>query len=103
MGSAWAVFSDCYKEFRLAAVLVLRRRSQHARRAHCDAALAADVPHLSRLPALPWQAGIAALLVLAAVFGLYRWLGHPELASPAAAPIAAEMPGAPPASRRTPG
>jgi hypothetical protein len=59
------------------------------------------IPHLSPLPALPWQAGIAALLVLAAVFGLYRWLGHPELASPA--PAAAETPAAPLASPSDPG
>ncbi len=34
--------------------------------------------------ALPWQAAGAAVLVLAAALGLYRWLGRPELAAPPA-------------------
>lgn len=33
---------------------------------------------------LPWQAAGAAVLVLAAALGLYRWLGRPELAVPPA-------------------
>jgi hypothetical protein len=39
--------------------------------------------------ALPWQAALAAVLVLAAALGLYRWLGRPELAVPPPAPPAA--------------
>jgi hypothetical protein len=31
--------------------------------------------------ALPWQAAVAAVLVLAAALGLYHWLGRPELAA----------------------
>jgi cytochrome c-type biogenesis protein CcmH len=37
--------------------------------------------------ALPWQAAVAAVLVLTAALGLYRWLGRPELAvAPRATP-----------------
>ena len=44
------------------------------------------VPGLGSLPALPWPAGIGALATLAAVLGLYRWLGpsDPTLSSRAA-------------------
>ena len=39
--------------------------------------------------ALPWQAAVAAVLVLTAALGLYRWLGRPELAAaPRATPAA---------------
>jgi hypothetical protein len=33
------------------------------------------IPGLGSLPALPWPAGIGALLTMVAVLGLYRWLG----------------------------
>lgn len=33
------------------------------------------IPGLGSLPALPWPAGIGALLTMAAVAGLYQWLG----------------------------
>jgi hypothetical protein len=48
------------------------------------------IPRLGPLPSLPWQAGVGAVLMMALVLGLYRWLGHPPAALPAAsAPIAA--------------
>lgn len=37
------------------------------------------IPGLASLPALPWPAGIAALLTMGAVLGLYRWLGPSDL------------------------
>jgi len=55
------------------------------------------MPRLGALPALPWQASIGAIVVLSIVFGLYRWLGHPELAgqptAPAAGTASGRMPG----------
>ena len=45
--------------------------------------------------ALPWQAAVAAVLVLTAALGLYRWLGRPELAAaPRATPAALGAAGA---------
>ena len=45
--------------------------------------------------ALPWQAALASVIVLAAALGLYRWLGRPELAAmPTAAPAASAPPAA---------
>ncbi len=41
------------------------------------------IPRLGSLPALPWQAGIAAVVTAGAVFGLCTWLAP---ANPAAAP-----------------
>ncbi len=38
------------------------------------------IPRLGTLPSLPWQAGIGAILLMATALGLYRWLGHPDLA-----------------------
>lgn len=47
------------------------------------------IPRLGPLPALPWQAGIGACVVLAAVLALYHWFGHPDaLGSPGAAAAA---------------
>jgi hypothetical protein len=43
------------------------------------------IPRLGPLPAVPWQVGIGAGLMVAVVFGMYRWLGHPELANRSAA------------------
>jgi hypothetical protein len=45
------------------------------------------IPKLDSLPALPWQAGAGALLTIAAIVGLYRWLGS-EGGEPAAASAA---------------
>lgn len=42
-----------------------------------------SIPGLSSLPALPWQAGIAAVATAGAVFGLCEWL---QPANPAVAP-----------------
>ena len=42
-----------------------------------------SIPGLSSLPALPWQAGIAAVAIAGAVFGLCEWV---QPANPAVAP-----------------
>ena len=36
------------------------------------------IPRLGPLPSLPWQAGIGAVLTMAAVLGLYHWFGHSD-------------------------
>jgi hypothetical protein len=46
------------------------------------------IPRLGPLPSLPWQAGIGAAVVVAAVFGLYHWVGHPDLVGQSASPPA---------------
>jgi cytochrome c-type biogenesis protein CcmH len=38
------------------------------------------IPRLAALPKNLWQAGIGAGVIVLAVVGLYRWLGHPDLA-----------------------
>jgi hypothetical protein len=38
------------------------------------------IPRLGPLPAIPWQASVAAGLVVAAILGLCGWLGHSDLA-----------------------
>lgn len=43
------------------------------------------IPSFASLPALPWQAPLAALLMLAAALAIYHWLGRPELALGSAA------------------
>jgi len=43
------------------------------------------IPRLGTLPSLPWQAGLGAILMMAAALGLYRWLGHPDLAGQSSA------------------
>jgi len=59
------------------------------------------IPRLGPLPALPWQAGIGACVMLAAVLTLYHWFGHPgavDYPGPAAAAMtgsATIVPGAP--------
>jgi hypothetical protein len=49
------------------------------------------IPGLSSLPALPWQAGVAAVVTAAAVVGLCAWL---QPVNPAAAPVVAASDGA---------
>src|SRR5450631_1143929 len=39
------------------------------------------IPGVAALPKNFWQAGIGAGVIVLAVVGLYRWLGHPELAA----------------------
>ncbi len=39
------------------------------------------IPRLSSLPAVPWPVAAGAALSVALAFGVYRWLGHPELAN----------------------
>jgi hypothetical protein len=53
------------------------------------------IPRLGPLPSLPWQAGIGAVLMMAAVLGLYRWFGHSDFAAQS---TAAGQPSALPAS-----
>ena len=43
------------------------------------------MPRLASLPALPWQASLGAVAVVAVILGSYRWLGHPEAAGQPAA------------------
>ena len=50
------------------------------------------IPSFQSLPTLPWQAPLAALLVLVAAVAMYRWLGHPELAASTAATSGATLP-----------
>ena len=38
------------------------------------------MPRVGPLPAVPRWVGVGALVLLAVVLGLYRWIGHPELA-----------------------
>ena len=45
------------------------------------------MPRFETLPALPWQASAAAVLIVAATFGLHHWLGGEASAPPAAAAV----------------
>jgi hypothetical protein len=47
------------------------------------------MPRYASLPVLPWQASVGALVLVAAILGLYPWLGHPDAAARTAAPAAA--------------
>jgi len=51
------------------------------------------IPRLASLPALPWQASLGAVAVVAVILGSYRWLGHPEAANQPAAANAGENSG----------
>jgi hypothetical protein len=53
------------------------------------------IPRLGPLPSLPWQAGIGAVVLMAAVLGFYRWFGHSDFAAQS---TAAGQPAALPAS-----
>jgi hypothetical protein len=44
------------------------------------------LPRFEALPALPWQASAAAILIVVATFGLHHWLGAAELAGTPPAP-----------------
>ena len=44
------------------------------------------IPRFAALPALPWLASVAALVIVAATFGLSSWVGHPTGISQLAAP-----------------
>jgi cytochrome c-type biogenesis protein CcmH/NrfG len=46
------------------------------------------MPRLGSLPAVPWPVAAGAALSMALAFGLYRWLGHPELAIQPISPVA---------------
>jgi hypothetical protein len=43
------------------------------------------IPRLGTLPSLPWQAGVGAGLMIAAVLGLYQWFGHSDSVTPSTA------------------
>jgi hypothetical protein len=38
-------------------------------------------PRFGSLPAIPWQASLSIVVLVAAILGLVRWLGHPEAAA----------------------
>jgi len=49
------------------------------------------LPRFATLPALPWQASLGAILIVAATFGVHHWLQSPRMAAqsaPSAAPNA---------------
>ena len=46
------------------------------------------MPRLGSLPAVPWTVAAGAALSMALALGLYRWLGHPELANQPISPAA---------------
>lgn len=46
------------------------------------------IPRLGSLPAVPWPVAAGVALSMALAFGLYRWLGHPELANQPISPAA---------------
>jgi hypothetical protein len=46
------------------------------------------IRRLGPLPAVPWPAAVGAAVILAVALGLYRWLGHPELAGQSISPAA---------------
>jgi hypothetical protein len=46
------------------------------------------LPRFATLPALPWQASLAAILIVAATFGLHHWLESPRMTAQSAAPAA---------------
>lgn len=49
------------------------------------------LPRFATLPALPWPASLAAILIVAATFGVHHWLQSPRMAAqsaPSAAPNA---------------
>jgi len=48
------------------------------------------MPRSSSLPAVPWQASVAAAVIAVAIFGSYQWLGHPDVVSRAATPNAGD-------------
>ncbi len=43
---------------------------------------------LGTLPSVPWQIGIAAVVMTATVISMYQWLGHPDLAAQPGAALA---------------
>jgi cytochrome c-type biogenesis protein CcmH len=53
------------------------------------------IPRLAPLPSLPWQAGIAAGFMIAAVLALYHWFGHADLVGDTTVSIAPGTPAAP--------
>jgi cytochrome c-type biogenesis protein CcmH/NrfG len=50
------------------------------------------IPRLGPLPSLPWQAGLAAGVTMAAVLALYHWFGHADLVGQSTVPASPGMP-----------
>src|ERR1700722_3840729 len=46
------------------------------------------LPRFAALPALPWQASLGAILIVAATFGGHHWLGRPQMAAQSGPPAA---------------
>jgi hypothetical protein len=46
------------------------------------------LPRFATLPALPWQASLAAILIVAATFGVHHWLESPRVTAQSAASVA---------------
>jgi hypothetical protein len=46
------------------------------------------LPRFAALPALPWQASLAAILVVAATFGVHHWIEGPQMTAQSATPAA---------------
>ena len=46
------------------------------------------LPRFATLPALPWQASLAAILIVAATFGVHHWLESPQMTARSAASAA---------------
>jgi hypothetical protein len=46
------------------------------------------VPRFAALPALPWQASLAAILIVAATFGVHHWLENPQPPAQSASSLA---------------
>jgi hypothetical protein len=47
------------------------------------------LPRFAALPALPWQASLAAILIVAATFGVHHWLASPTMTAQSATPAGA--------------
>ena len=47
------------------------------------------LPRFAALPALPWQASLAAILIVAATFGVHHWLASPPMTAQSATPAGA--------------
>ena len=49
------------------------------------------MPRYASLPAPPWQASVGALVIVAAILGMSRWLARPDVSARAAAPAATRV------------
>ncbi len=46
------------------------------------------LPRFATLPALPWQTSLAAILIVAATFGVHHWLERPQMTAQSATSVA---------------